>query len=189
MGCRKPADRVHPRSAKSGRSEGRVRVRLPRPPRVSPCVRLGRPRVRRLERLAGSDQVHLDGLAATRRIGCQQQLRTQVHLGGSIWAGLTADRRPTSRRSSRPGTIGGLLAVSQAQQGGGYASGGVDAGEYICLYDANGNVGQLIDWGENAGGTTGFTWDTNPATLARRCRSVRILALRPTYRSRYQQRR
>jgi hypothetical protein len=35
----------------------------------------------------------------------------------------------------------GLLAVAQAQVGGGSAAGGVDAGDYVFTYDANGNVG------------------------------------------------
>jgi len=43
------------------------------------------------------------------------------------------------------GGIGGLLAVAQAQVGGGSASGGVDAGEYVFTYDANGNVAQVLD--------------------------------------------
>jgi RHS repeat-associated protein len=43
------------------------------------------------------------------------------------------------------GGIGGLLAVAQAQLGGGSASGGVDAGDYVFTCDANGNVAQVLD--------------------------------------------
>ncbi len=43
------------------------------------------------------------------------------------------------------GGIGGLLAVAQAQVGGGSAAGGVDAGDYVFTYDANGNVAQVLD--------------------------------------------
>jgi len=43
------------------------------------------------------------------------------------------------------GGIGGLLAVAQAQVGGGSAAGGVDAGEHVFTYDANGNVAQVLD--------------------------------------------
>ncbi len=39
----------------------------------------------------------------------------------------------------------GLLAVAQAQVGGGSASGSVDAGDYVFTYDANGNVAQVLD--------------------------------------------
>jgi RHS repeat-associated protein len=37
------------------------------------------------------------------------------------------------------------VAVAQAQVGGGSAAGGVDAGEYVFTYDANGNVAQVLD--------------------------------------------
>jgi len=43
------------------------------------------------------------------------------------------------------GGIGGLLAVAQAQVGGGSASGGVDAGDYVFTCDASGNVAQVLD--------------------------------------------
>ena len=43
------------------------------------------------------------------------------------------------------GGIGGLLAVHQAETGSGSVGGGVDAGDYIYCYDANGNVVQVAD--------------------------------------------
>jgi RHS repeat-associated protein len=44
------------------------------------------------------------------------------------------------------GGIGGLLAVEQAELGGGTGQGGVDAGDYVFAYDGNGNVVQVLDW-------------------------------------------
>ncbi len=64
------------------------------------------------------------------------------------------------------GGIGGLLAAAQAQVGGGSAAGGVDAGEYVFTYDANGNVAQAqVGGGSAAGGVDAgeyvFTYDAN----------------------------
>lgn len=51
------------------------------------------------------------------------------------------------------GGIGGLLAMHDEASGD----------NYLVLCDANGNVGQLIAWAENYGGTSGYTW--GPARL------------------------
>ncbi|MBK8916086.1 MAG: RHS repeat-associated core domain-containing protein [Phycisphaerales bacterium] len=56
------------------------------------------------------------------------------------------------------GGIGGLLSV--------YDTNGTTTGEnatsddksYVFLYDANGNVGQLVEWADDAGGSTGMAW-------------------------------
>ncbi|MBK8915522.1 MAG: hypothetical protein IPM64_13165 [Phycisphaerales bacterium] len=56
------------------------------------------------------------------------------------------------------GGIGGLLSV--------YDTNGTTTGEnatsddksYVFLYDANGNVGQLVEWADGAGGSTGMAW-------------------------------
>ena len=50
------------------------------------------------------------------------------------------------------GGIGGLLAVDQAEVGGGTAAGGVDAVTYYFACDANGNIGQVIDWTKTTAG-------------------------------------
>ncbi|MEW6199427.1 MAG: hypothetical protein AB1601_12290, partial [Planctomycetota bacterium] len=42
--------------------------------------------------------------------------------------------------------VGGLLAVHQAQTGGGAGGGGLDAGDYLYFHDTSGNVGQLVAW-------------------------------------------
>ena len=55
------------------------------------------------------------------------------------------------------GGIGGLLAVAQAQVGGGSASGGVDAGDYVFTYDANGNVAQVLDLSAGSAATGPWT--------------------------------
>ena len=51
------------------------------------------------------------------------------------------------------GGIGGLLAVQDA---------GLSE-DYVYLYDANGNVGQMIAWAQGYGGTIDYEWDTTPA--------------------------
>ena len=51
------------------------------------------------------------------------------------------------------GGIGGLLAVQDA---------GLSE-DYVYLYDANGNVGQMVAWAEDYGGTVDYEWDTAPA--------------------------
>ncbi|MBK8915193.1 MAG: hypothetical protein IPM64_11450 [Phycisphaerales bacterium] len=56
------------------------------------------------------------------------------------------------------GGIGGLLSV--------YDTNGTTTGEnatsddksYVFLYDANGNVGQLVEWATGAGGSSGMAW-------------------------------
>ncbi|MBK8915192.1 MAG: RHS repeat-associated core domain-containing protein [Phycisphaerales bacterium] len=56
------------------------------------------------------------------------------------------------------GGIGGLLSV--------YDTNGTTTGEnatsddksYVFLYDANGNVGQLVEWADGAGGSSGMAW-------------------------------
>ncbi|MGD8454628.1 MAG: RHS repeat-associated core domain-containing protein [Phycisphaerae bacterium] len=60
------------------------------------------------------------------------------------------------------GGIGGLLAMEAPQTVG-------DPLKYVYMYDANGNVGQLVAWGSGYGGTVNYAWDTDPpgATPAR----------------------
>ncbi|MGD8454627.1 MAG: RHS repeat-associated core domain-containing protein [Phycisphaerae bacterium] len=58
------------------------------------------------------------------------------------------------------GGIGGLLAMEAPQTVG-------DPLKYVYMYDANGNVGQVVAWESGYGGTTGYAWDTDPASLAR----------------------
>jgi len=61
------------------------------------------------------------------------------------WGLDLAGRHGSGNSLESAGGIGGLLAVAQAQVGGGSAAGGVDAGEYVFTYDANGNVVQVLD--------------------------------------------
>ncbi len=56
------------------------------------------------------------------------------------------------------GGIGGLLAVSQAEVGGGAGAGGLDAGDYAYTHDANGNVAQAIAWDSGFGSATDNEW-------------------------------
>jgi len=83
------------------------------------------------------------------------------------WGLDLAGQRGSLNSLEGAGGIGGLLAVAQAEEGGGYAQGGVDAGDYVYFYDANGNVGQLVALASGFGGTAGDAWDTDPPTLAR----------------------
>ncbi len=59
------------------------------------------------------------------------------------------------------GTIGGLLAVHQAQVGGGAGSGGLDGGDYVYTHDANGNVGQVINWSQDVTSPPSYGWDAS----------------------------
>ncbi|MBK8915075.1 MAG: hypothetical protein IPM64_10835 [Phycisphaerales bacterium] len=59
------------------------------------------------------------------------------------------------------GGIGGLLSVydTNGTTTGEYATS--DDKSYVFLYDANGNVGQLVEWADGAGGATGDAWDVD----------------------------
>ncbi len=59
------------------------------------------------------------------------------------------------------GGVGGLLAVHQAQVGGGAGSGGLDAGDYVYTHDANGNVGQVINWSQDVTSPPSNDWDAS----------------------------
>ncbi|MBK8915073.1 MAG: RHS repeat-associated core domain-containing protein [Phycisphaerales bacterium] len=52
------------------------------------------------------------------------------------------------------GGIGGLLAVLDTNN----TTTTSDDHSYAYVYDANGNVGQLVDWASGAGGSTGMAW-------------------------------
>ena len=65
--------------------------------------------------------------------------------------------------------VGGLLAVHQAQTGGGAGAldnplsrqgqvGGLDAGDYVYFHDTSGNVGQLVAWATGYGGAQADEW-------------------------------
>ncbi|MEW6198853.1 MAG: hypothetical protein AB1601_09345, partial [Planctomycetota bacterium] len=54
--------------------------------------------------------------------------------------------------------VGGLLAVHQAQTGGGAGGGGLDAGDYLYFHDTSGNVGQLVAWATGYGGAQADEW-------------------------------
>ena len=54
--------------------------------------------------------------------------------------------------------VGGLLAVHQAQTGGGAAGGGLDAGDYLYFHDTSGNVGQLVAWATGYGEAQADEW-------------------------------
>jgi RHS repeat-associated protein len=54
------------------------------------------------------------------------------------------------------------LSVAQAEEGTVGQPGHVAAGDYLYLYDGNGNVGQVVAWASGFGGTTGYEWDTTP---------------------------
>ncbi|MBK8915194.1 MAG: hypothetical protein IPM64_11455 [Phycisphaerales bacterium] len=58
------------------------------------------------------------------------------------------------------GGIGGLLSVydTNGTTTGEYATS--DDKSYVFLYDANGNVGQLVEWASGAGGSSGMAWAT-----------------------------
>ncbi|MEW6198852.1 MAG: RHS repeat-associated core domain-containing protein [Planctomycetota bacterium] len=54
--------------------------------------------------------------------------------------------------------VGGLLAVHQAETGGGAGGGGLDAGDYLYFHDTSGNVGQLVAWATGYGGAQADEW-------------------------------
>ena len=63
-----------------------------------------------------------------------------------------------SQTLSGAGGIGGLLAVDQAAIDYPDPKPDILAGQYVYLYDANGNVGQLVAWASGFGGASGDEW-------------------------------
>ncbi|MBK8915407.1 MAG: RHS repeat-associated core domain-containing protein [Phycisphaerales bacterium] len=77
---------------------------------------------------------------------------------GNATAGSGNSSASSLHGAGGAGGIGGLLSV--------YDTNGTTTGEnatsddksYVFLYDANGNVGQLVEWADGAGGSTDMAW-------------------------------